>query len=972
MRALAAATFALFLATAVSAQVPTATLDGRVMIGRQPAAGVLVTISSPALQGTRSTETSVEGTYIFPALPPGEYRVTFALSGLQTVIKSIDLHVTDVKHVDAELRPGISEEITVVPEAIGGTDSPQMSTTLDQETVNSLPMGRAIRDIAKLAAGVRDSGPSGALTIHGAPSTENLYLVNGAVITEGTHNQPQNLFIEDAILETTVLSGGISAEYGRFTGGVVNVLTKSGGNEFTGSLRDNVSNDRWTSRTPVASELEHLDEVNHDYEGTLGGRIIRDRLWFFTAARSARRTERRQTAGTNIPYTWESDERRFEMKATVNLGAHQTVVGSHLDIDARDENLNGFPVGELSSLYDLEYPQSLLALHYTAVLPRTVVLEGQFTRKRYDLTGGGTDTSRIGGTPLFDLDTGYTYGSPILCAVCNRNYRNNHEVALKATAFHASPRLGTHSLVAGVSDFHELASDDGHQSPSDFDVYTTTRVVNGQTYFMLEPGLTQFEWWPVFVPSAGDDFRTRSAFVNDRLDLGRHWSFNLGLRYDHSTGRDQGGGKQAEGSRWSPRLAASYDIGGDRRNHVSVSFGRYAAKIDEYVARQASPAGSASNYVWDYDGPAVNTGTTLVSMAEVLRRLFEWFDSVGGTSNTDYLVGASSPAGLTIEEKLKAPVMDEVTLGYGLQLGHGGSLRLDLIRRQWHDFYALRATTATGTVLDPVGSPVDKVIIENNDAGLKRQYHGASLQGSWQRGELRLGGNYTLSKLRGNVESDTAGSGTEAVPSPVAYYPEYTSYPAYAQEGYLAADERHRGNLWVTYRVPNRIVDVEGSLLQTYHSGRRFTASGQIDLRPYVKNPGYQFPPNFQSYPFTSRGDLQLDDITATNLGLNFSRRVAQVQLFLDTEVLNVLNEHGIERNSGLNTTVRTSRTDRNLAPFNPFTATPVECPRGVSTASVDCKGVANFQFHPQFGIPTNKNAYQLPRTFRFSAGIRF
>src|SRR6185436_19390542 len=96
MRALAIATFAALLAAAASAEVTTATLTGRVTIGEQLGAGVLVTISSPALQGTRSTETSVEGTYTFPALPPGEYRVTFALSGLQTAIKSIELHVADV------------------------------------------------------------------------------------------------------------------------------------------------------------------------------------------------------------------------------------------------------------------------------------------------------------------------------------------------------------------------------------------------------------------------------------------------------------------------------------------------------------------------------------------------------------------------------------------------------------------------------------------------------------------------------------------------------------------------------------------------------------------------------------------------------------------------------------------------------------------------------------------------------------
>ncbi len=960
------------LAFAAAGQLTTATLTGQVTLSDRPASGVVVTISSPALQGTRSVDTSVEGTYTFPALPPGEYRVTFALSGTGTVIRSVPLHVAEVRRVDAQLLPGISEEITVIPEPAGGIDSTQASSTMPQELVSTLPTDRGIIDVARLAPGVHDSGPQGQLSIHGAPSTENLFVVNGAVITEGVRNQPHNLFIEDAILETTVLSVGVSAEFGRFTGGVVTVLTKSGGNEFDGSLRDNVSNDQWTAKTPLAAESDHLDEVNHDYEATLGGRIVRDRLWFFTAARSAQRTQRRQTLGTAIPYTWKNEEARLEVKATANLGAHQTIVGSWLDVDAREENRD-FGAADLVSLVDVELPHSLAALHYSAILPRTIVIEGQYTRKNYDLIGGGTSRERVGGTPVYDLETGFAYGAPLLCGVCGGSYRDNRELALKATMFHASARLGTHSVVAGVSDYREMAADDGHVTASDFDVYTPTRFENGTTYLVASPGETIVEWWPVFIPSAGDEFTTRALYVNDRVDLGRRWSFNLGLRYERSIGKDQGGAEQAEGSSWSPRLGVSYDLGGDGRHYVSAGFHRYAAKIDEFVARLASPAGQAANYIFLYDGPPLNTGATLLPFNEVLGQIFDWFESVGGTSNTDYLLNASSPVGLTVEDKLRAPVMDEISAGYGRQLGRGGFARVDLIRRKWHDFYSLRATQDTGTVDDPAsGGVVDRIVVENNDAGLSREYRGIALQGAWERGKLRVGGNYTLSRLYGNIESDTASRGTTAVQSPVAYYPEYTAYPESARSGFLAADERHRANLWAALRIPTRFADIDASLLQTYHSGRRYSATAPIDVRSFVSNPGYQLPPNVQTYMFTERGGLEVDDITATNAGLILSRRVASVELFLDTEVLNVFNEHRIENPALLNRTVRTNRTDRNLAAFDPFETTPVECPRGVATSSAQCKGIAHFQLVPQFGTPTRAEAYQVPRTFQFSFGVRF
>ena len=75
-------------------------------------------------------------------------------------------------------------------------------------------------------------------------------MLNGVDVNDNLFGSPQNLFIEDAIEETQVLTSGISAEYGRFTGGVVNAITKSGGNVFSGSLRANLTNPAWTTRRP--------------------------------------------------------------------------------------------------------------------------------------------------------------------------------------------------------------------------------------------------------------------------------------------------------------------------------------------------------------------------------------------------------------------------------------------------------------------------------------------------------------------------------------------------------------------------------------------------------------------------------------------------------------------------------------------------------------------------------------------------
>ena len=95
--------------------------------------------------------------------------------------------------------------------------------------------------------------------IAGALSYDNLNLVNGVNVNDTQRQQPRTLFVEDAIQETKVSSGNISAEYGRFQGGVVNMITKSGGNGFSGSFRTTFTNDAWKSLTPYPGD-SNLDE----------------------------------------------------------------------------------------------------------------------------------------------------------------------------------------------------------------------------------------------------------------------------------------------------------------------------------------------------------------------------------------------------------------------------------------------------------------------------------------------------------------------------------------------------------------------------------------------------------------------------------------------------------------------------------------------------------------------------------------
>src|SRR5688572_20825388 len=106
-------------------------------------------------------------------------------------------------------------------------------------------MPRTFLAAAMMVPGVQDSGPNGNVSINGAMSFESLYLVNGVVVNENIRGQALGLFIEDALQETTVSTAAISAEFGRFQGGVLQAITKSGGNNFSGSYRANFENNDW-------------------------------------------------------------------------------------------------------------------------------------------------------------------------------------------------------------------------------------------------------------------------------------------------------------------------------------------------------------------------------------------------------------------------------------------------------------------------------------------------------------------------------------------------------------------------------------------------------------------------------------------------------------------------------------------------------------------------------------------------------
>ncbi len=985
--------------------IPLSTLTGKVTVeDGAPLPGVTVAVESPNLQGKRQVSTSSTGDYLFNLLPPGDYAVTFALQGMQTVKKEITLAAAGTGRIDQTMQPAaVKESMTVSAEAQAATPlgTTQVSANYKQKLIEKLPLDRTLRSVTLLAAGVNDNGPKGstgsanersAITISGAQSFENLFLINGVVINENLRGQPQDLFIEDAIQETTVLTGSISAEYGRFTGGVVNAITRSGGNQFHGSFRTTFTNDKWTANNPWDERLRldnRVDELSKTYEATLGGPVWRDRIWFFGAGRQATLSDSRSTSptfrtgdenNTPIPYVHGTDEWRLEGKLTSAITPRHNLIASYIAVRQDETNFafNTNILDTAGSLIPIRRPNSLLAVNYNGVLAAQFFVEAQYSRRKFTIEqGGAIATDRIAGTRIFDGSRfPASFHSPQAVIFTPQHY-DNESWLVKGSYFLSQPSIGSHDLRVGYERFAESAVANVHITGSDFRINATSAIIRGTQVFPVFRSEDVIRWRPIFQESHGTDLVTNSAFVNDRFEWNKHWSFSIGLRYDKNDDKDSRGFTVSHSGSWSPRLVARYDPGGDGRFEIDAGYGRYAAKIHDNLANASSPAGQEATLEWTYLGPCVNCNVNaptseLIPTDQALQILFDWFESIGGIRSKPTSAKIPGLSTRIAEGGLKSPNVKEYSFGVGAALGHGGYVKADFLYRNFDDFYSSRIDRSTGqSPPDQYGNVLDMEVI-GNSSRLDRRYTAVQTQLQYRFTEnLHAGGSYTWSRLTGNLGGESRAFSAD--PGFVEQYPEYKqerwNYPTgYISSGFplqFAGDQRHRARLWIGWDLTTRFGDLDLSLLESYDSGQPYQAVGAVDPRKYVANPGYKIPPKSVSYFFTKPAAFRTDNITRTDVALNYSIRVAKsLELFVRPEVLNVFNEKGVV---AVDTNVLTRvNAGTGFARFNPFTDTPVRGPANEQNPT------ANYDLGPDFGKPTSAAGYQLPRTFRVGVGLRF
>ena len=258
--------------------------------------GATVTVENVGTRDVRTAVTSETGDYVFTLLPLGAYTVKIELQGFTSQTSRTVLTSGDRVRVDGRLNVGaITETVQVTAEApLLQTDASTLRTLVTEKAVQDLPVvGRNFINLVQMvpgantgannsvASGTRpdDRRQTSAVSINGAADTQNNQMIDGMDNNEryiGTIGVKPSM---DAIQEVRVQTNLYSAEVGRTGGGVINILTKSGTNEFTGSAYEFYRNDRFDERDYFATVDPILDQ--HQFGGSLGGPVIPNRTFFF-------------------------------------------------------------------------------------------------------------------------------------------------------------------------------------------------------------------------------------------------------------------------------------------------------------------------------------------------------------------------------------------------------------------------------------------------------------------------------------------------------------------------------------------------------------------------------------------------------------------------------------------------------------------------------------------------------------------
>jgi hypothetical protein len=885
----------------------------------EPISGVTVYLASPSLQGTRHLVTDSKGRFLARLLPSGTYTITLVKEGLQTVKVNATVGMGQSFEPRYTMASVGSAQVEVIATAsdLDKTDI-KTATNYRLDTVDELPNGRTVEAVALLTPGVT-SGVGGRVQIRGAMTSGNLYLLDGQNITDNSYGNRGLRLIDDSIEEVQIITGAISAEYGDVDGGVVNAITRSGSNEFTGQLRWEERNAAWNAYQPM-QKREATNKLNEEKTLSISGPIIKDKLWFSGSFFSTDQNDN-STIGASIPvynYSMDPDtlvwglagttsqgnvfpsevayttgdgpsglgaiydtrrkEFRRQIKLTYTINEAHRVVGSFSNAEINDVNRN-YSAGATEALVPQVSTSQFMNLQWLSVWSNRITSELKWGYKKQKLSAGADAAN---GSPIYNYGNGYFYQNGIFNSFDGGDNRDNFTINGKVTLW--LDVLGSHQMDIGFDYYKGTHRAKNDQSATGY-IFGVRRM-NLTTQRAFGRDIWEYESF------AGDaNTFTNAIFVNDKWIFDKHLVFNIGFRLDNFKAENEGGAKTAGASGFSPRLGAKYDVLADGKYVAGISFARYNAKVLEGITNSVTSQGNPTEIDHPYVGPDGPQSFAFLSDLSTIQQNYDF---------STILYYNNPSVNVRLADNLKAPQVDEAQVDFQYSFNNpmigNGFVSLTAVHKEWKNLFDYRVGN-DGTVTTPDGSDVYLKIWENSDVAT-RKYQSIELQSQIAKGKYQFSGGITWSKLWGNYEGE--GSSTPArgeglknftVQDGVVMYEINTTSPM----GYLQGHVPLRVRLTGSYVQDNAWGKTTWGLVYRFDSGSHYSATRVIDPSALNENISLQYGSSATQY-YGGRGmqgvfgSASYLDLAITHDFVLFKAGKKNVNAFFKANISNVLN----------------------------------------------------------------------------------
>jgi len=907
------AVFLLAIASFGLAQQVSAKLFGVVSDAEgNPLPGVSVVATSPKMVGQASAVSDSTGTFRLMGLVPGTYKVVFSLQGFQTLVREgiiVSLEQTITLHETMQVG-ALAEQITVVGQSpLIDVKSTVKGMTMTKEVFDNLPKGRDFDSLITAIPGVSNESIIGGTSVDGASGLENIYYIDGTDVTDIVYgNRAQGAAFE-FVDEVQVKASGYQAEFGGSLGGVVNVITRSGGNEFHGEVVGYYSGAPLRAKYRETLELDLTDTsksayypyevmTGHDRDNrfevgaSLGGYIIKDKLWFFGSFLPVFYTNTRQVNYTTDGVTVSATRDWFRRQTNMNFSAKLTSQPlKNVRLSASFVNNWYQYKGDLSNTfgdpnpavpydaYGFTYPNYSASATADVTLSNSLFVSlrgGYFMTDRNnqlvapsapcfqfitEAPGGYFRTTNIGlvGTngievPVeYQRPTGYynyaRANSPVVKKNLDEKYSVNADLTYYLTAG------GEHAFKLGAQWVRQGQNYDATASfPVLFFGWGRDMVAYGENYGRGIYGYYGVRGNDVTGPY-GDFYKAYSnrwaLYIQDSWTIKDRFTINLGLRTEseyipsYATGNPDFENlkpiKFGFGDKLAPRFGFVYDVFGDSTLKVFGSLGWF---YDVMKLQMAS--GSYGGFKWKSTYYKLDT--------------YEW-DKIGvdGYFPGDFLLPGThtfdfrAPSFDSTDPNMKPMSMREISLGVEKKVMEDLSVSIRGVNKHlnWaiEDIGILLPDGEHYYTTNPGGAFINQKYAEARAAGLipaaapdcpkaTRNYYAVNLAVDKRYSHSWMAGfSYTWSRLWGNYNGLASGDEYGRTdPNTERYFDLW--YLAFDRnlkpvDGLLPGDRTHYFKAYGSYTLP---FGLTAGLIVNAYSGLVTSTEWALDVQGYLPN----------------------------------------------------------------------------------------------------------------------------------------